>query len=377
VRREPLIIGGGPAGSAVAIMLASAGYRPVVLERTVGPSDKVCGDFLSDDAIQLARGLGVDPVALGAQPIRRVRLIHGERVVETALPFPAFGLSRRRFDAALLAGAEAVGVEVRTGQTVRGLTRENGEWMVRTASDHALTAETVFLATGKHDLRELPRARLERGAIGIKMYFALAAGPMGTLDGAIELTLFPGGYAGLQRVEDGKAVLCVAVTRAAFQRLGGGWPSLIAAIGQRSRRFTAMLADACALLPRPLAVAGIPYGYQAGSGSDGGVFRVGDQAAVIPSLTGDGMAIALHSGRLAAEMWLAGDDAVRYQLGLGRVLAPRMRLAGLLHFACMSGSVQAGLVRGAGVFPGLLRRAASRTRLPVAAPGDARYFSGP
>ena len=366
MRREPLIIGGGPAGSAVAITLVRAGYRPVLLERTVGPSDKVCGDFLSDDAVQRARRLGVDPAVLGAVPIRRVRLIHGERVVETALPFPAFGLSRRRFDAALLGRAEAAGVNVRTGRTVRGLTRENGEWVARTSEQAALTAETVFLATGKHDLRALPRARLEPGAIGMKMYFALAAGPAGTLDGAIELTLFPGGYAGLQLVEDGQAVLCVAVTRAAFQRLGGGWPSLIAAIGRRSRRFAAMLADARPLLPRPLAVARIPYGDQAGSGSDKGLFRVGDQAAVIPSLTGDGMAIALHSGRLAAEVWLAGGDAAAHQLGLGRVLAPRMRLAGLLHLACMSGPLQGGLVRGAGVFPGLLRRAASHTRLPVA-----------
>jgi flavin-dependent dehydrogenase len=365
MRRDPLIIGAGPAGAAAAITLAQAGYRPVLAERTTGPSDKVCGDFLSDDTIQRAQSLGVDPVALGAVPIHSIRLIHGERTTETTLPFPAFGLSRRAFDAALLSRAESAGAIVRTGQSVRQLTRDKGEWIAQTGDKSAFTAGAVFLATGKHDVRNLPRARTDRGAVGMKMYFRLAPGPAKILDGAIELTLFPGGYAGLQHVEDGQAVLCVAITRRAFLAYGGGWPRLVAAIEQRSRHFAAMLAGAHPLLPRPLAVAGIPYGYQADSGPSDGLFRLGDQAAVIPSLTGDGMAIALHSGQSAAETWMAGGDSAAYHRTLTRTLTPRMRLAGVLHHFCMSGLVQPGLIRAVNVFPGLLRYAASRTRLPA------------
>jgi flavin-dependent dehydrogenase len=364
MRRDPLIIGGGPAGSAAAITLGRAGYRPVLVERAAGPADKVCGDFLGIDAIQHARALGVDPLALGAAPIHCLRLIHGERSVEATLPFPALGLSRRTFDAALLSQAEYTGAIVHAGQTVRHLTHAAGEWTVQTGDRTALAAETVFLATGKHDLRNLPRPRTERGAIGMKMYLALAAGPAKILDGAIELTMFPGGYAGMQHVEIGQSVLCIAVQRRAFQKRGGGsWLELITAIEQSSRRFAMMLAGARPLLPRPLAVAGIPYGYQAGSISPDGLFRLGDQAAVIPSLTGDGMAIALHSGKAAAETWLAGADATAYHRALIRTLAPQMRLAGLLHHACMSAPIQAAAIRTAGLFPSLLRQAAGRTRL--------------
>jgi len=351
VRRDPLIvgapliIGGGPAGSAAAITLGRAGCSPMLLERATGPTDKVCGDFLSVDAIRQIRTLGVDPWALGAVPIHRVRLIHGERIAETALPFPAAGLSRRTLDAALLHQAECAGAVVRTGQTVRRLLRDPAsgarpscpptsdcvayptypppgdlgtrlsppssglagdslvhdgrKWTAQIDDWTELTAETVFLATGKHDLRELPRPRCGGdGAIGMKMYFSPAPGPANALDGAIELTLFPGGYAGMQPVEGGRIVLCIAVKRRAFQRYGGGWPGLIAAIEQRSRRFAARLTGADKLLPRPLAVAGVPYGYQASPESADGLFRLGDQAAVIPSLTGAGMAIALHSGSL-------------------------------------------------------------------------------
>jgi flavin-dependent dehydrogenase len=446
MRRDPLIIGGGPAGAAVAITLGKGGCRPVLLERSSGPTDKVCGDFLSADAIRHAQALGVEPLTLGATPIYRMRLIHGERMVEAALPFPALGLSRRALDTALLCQAEHAGARVFTGQTVRRLTREplirddpgrgsdacdshpcdvdacdshagdapggadlirdstirdrdlaiprplnrnamaddhaihdpllrdplsganlvggGGRWIAQTTEHIAHMAETVFLATGKHDLRDVPRPRADRGAIGMKMYFALASGPAKTLEGTIELTLFPGGYAGMQLVEDGQAVLCIAIQRRAFQSYGGGWPGLIAAIEQRSRRFAAMLADARKLLPRPLAVAGIPYGYRARAATAEGLFRLGDQAAVIPSLTGDGMAIALHSGRAAAEAWLAGVDSAAYHHALAYTVAPQMRLAGLLHHACMSAAVQSAVTRVAALFPGLLRRAACHTRLP-------------
>jgi flavin-dependent dehydrogenase len=367
VRRDPLIIGAGPAGSAAAITLAAAGYQPVLIERTTGPTDKVCGDFLSTDAIQRAQALGVDPLALGAAPIHHIRLIHRERTAEAALPFPAFGLSRRTFDAALQSRAESAGTIVQTGQTIRHLTRNGSEWTAQTGDRTALTAETVFLATGKHDLRNLPRPHTDRGAIGMKMYLALASRPSKTLDDTIELTLFPGGYAGMQHVENGRSVLCIAIQKRAFQRYGGGWPNLIAAIEQRSRRFAAMLAGARPLLPRPLAVAGIPYGYQADPTSPDGLFRLGDQAAVIPSLTGDGMAIALHSGTAAAETWMAGADSTTYHRTLARTLAPQMRLAGLLHHACMSAPVQFALITGAALFPALLRQAANRTRLPPSA----------
>ncbi len=370
MRRDPLIIGAGPAGTAAAITLARAGGRPLLIERTTGAADKVCGDFLSADSISCARTLGVDPCALGAAPIRRIRLIHRERLAETALPFAAFGLSRRTLDAAMLRQAEHAGVVVRTGQAVRSVTRDAGHWMVETGGTvetrdrTALRTETVFLATGKHDLRAWPRWRPGRGAIGMKTYLALAAGSAQALEGAIELTLFPGGYAGLQCVENGRAVLCIAAQGRAFQKYGGSWRGLIAAIEQHSRRFASMLAGASMLLPRPVAIAGTPYGYQAGPVFPDGLFRLGDQAAVIPSLTGDGMAVALHSGQTAARIWLAGGDAAAYHHALNRTLVPQMRLAGLLHRVCLNGGVQSLAVQAAALWPALLRRAASHTRIP-------------
>jgi flavin-dependent dehydrogenase len=367
VRRDPLIIGAGPAGAAAAITLGRAGCRPVVLERGIGPTDKVCGDFLSQDAIQQAVTLGVDPLALGAAEIRRIRLISGGRTAESALPFAALGLSRRTLDAALLCAAERAGAIVRTGQIVRRMDRVPGGWTVAIARSDPIQAADVFLATGKHDLRARPRPGAEHGAIGMKMYFRLMPRQIATLAGAIELILFPGGYAGVQCVEDGQAVVCVAIQRRSFRRAGGDWPGLLALINAVTPHLSNVLTGATPLLPRPLAVAGIPYGLLHAPGADpelsDGLFRLGDQAAVIPSLTGDGVAIALHSGARAAQVWLDGGDAGAYHRGLTRELGGQMRLARLLHWACMFGPLQPAAICGAAWFPGLLRGAASRTRI--------------
>ncbi|MGH9563762.1 MAG: NAD(P)/FAD-dependent oxidoreductase, partial [Terracidiphilus sp.] len=105
VSAENLIIGGGPAGSMLALRLAAAGRRVMLIEREAAAHDKVCGEFLSREAVHYLRQAGLDPLALGAQVIRTVRLSSGNRVVSSPLPFEALSLSRRTLDEALLTRA--------------------------------------------------------------------------------------------------------------------------------------------------------------------------------------------------------------------------------------------------------------------------------
>ncbi len=312
---SPLIVGGGLAGAAAGIDLARAGHAPLLLERETGAHDKICGEFLSGEALAALAALGVDARALGAVPMTRVEINHGRRQAAAGLPFPALSVSRRVLDAALLEQAAAAGVAVRRGVTVREVTvREVTSREARPSVAHTnegdIEASALLLASGKHDVRGAPRPD-GPDEIGFKMYFRDAALSR-RLANTVAVTFFEGGYAGVQPVEGGRLNLSLLIDGAQYRALGS-WPALLERLCREPA--LAALADAEALLPRPLAISRVPYGHLAGPTNDG-LWRLGDQAAVIPSFCGDGMAIALESGRLAAAMLAAGATAAEYQRAL-------------------------------------------------------------
>ena len=362
---DHLVIGGGPAGAMTAIKLAEAGRRVTLVEREAGPHHKVCGEFLSREAVEYLRGISISPAELGAAPIRFVRLSSGSRRTEAALPFQALSLSRCVLDAALLTRAAATNCEVRRGAEVEGLQFERDEWRARLRSGMVISAKTVFLANGKHDLRGWKRAAGKQSdLIGFKLHWRLRPAQTAALRECIELFLFRGGYGGLSLVEEETANLCLVVQRATFRR-AGGWTAILAAILEENIHLRRCFQGAVALHARPLAISPIPYGYLATQA--GGLWLVGDQAAVIPSFTGDGMSIALHTAALAAGMYLQGTGADEYIRTMRAQLRRPMRLATRLSRAMVTGAGRAVAPAILALFPGAMRWIAAATRIP----GDA------
>lgn len=316
---RPLILGGGPAGAAAAIDLARGGMRPTLIERSRETGDALCGGFLSWRSLETLTSLGVEADALNRAPVRRLRLFARDRMIEADLPRPARGVSRRRLDTLLLERAAAAGAGIERGVTLRSLDRGTA----RTADGADLTADHLLLATGKHDVRGTARPHpVGDPAIGLRV--RLPAAPQ--VADAIELHLFDRGYAGLVRQEDGSANLCLAVRRSRLKAAGEPEALLRAILGE-----CPPLAErvGAADLSHADAVANIPYGWLAHATS-AGLYRLGDQAAVIPSLAGEGMGIALASGRAAAAAVLAGEGAPAFQARLARRTARPVGLAALL-----------------------------------------------
>jgi flavin-dependent dehydrogenase len=363
---EVVVAGGGLAGSAAAIALAKAGVEVTLIEREAGPVHKICGEFLSAEAQAYLARLGLDIAAMGGVPVSRLRLIRGDRAVTTALPFQGLGLSRFTLDEALLDHAAACGVTVLRGHSIRSV--GNGDVLALDVKNHGvMRPKTLFLASGKHELRGAKRAfDSPDDLIGFKNYFRLAPQAHAALEGCIELILFQDGYAGLQLVENGLVNLCLLVSRSRFDRVGGKWVALFEDLLQSCPYLARELAGATQVLEQPLAIYRVPFGFvhkPQDTDSDQ-IFRLGDQAGVIHSFTGDGMSIALHSASLAAECYLNGDTSLGYHRRLSHDIRGQIDRAGILYTLNKYDWAQAGLFGLARLWPAGLRITANLTRLP-------------
>ena len=360
---EVLILGGGVAGCAASIALARKGRSVTLIEREPTPRHKVCGEFLSGEALEDLHALGIDVASLGAVPIDYVRLAAARRAAEAPLPFPAASLTRKALDTALIAAAIAAGVHVKRGRSVQSLSRATGKlWRATLDDGTTYDAPTAFLATGKHDLRGHGRPKDPHQWVAFKMYYRLSAAQTADLADASELTLYSGGYGGIQPVEDGVTNFCCVVQRRYFARAGLRWDGLLVKMQQDCPHLAMRLDGAEPLLDKPITITHIPYGYIRRA-TEEGLYCIGDQAAVIPSFTGDGISIALHTARRGAAAYLAAEPAPVFQPKLRSAMLPQMRLAEVAADGLNNVLARAVLPFCLRVWPGALRVTARLTRV--------------
>lgn len=320
----PIILGAGPAGCAAAIALGRAGILSILLDRDEEARDQLCGGFLSWRTATQLRRLGIDPMALGARRVDRLQLYAGTRETALPLPEPAFGLSRRALDSALRRAAVASGARVEI-DTARGI---DGTVVLGRRRDWR--GDGLFLASGKHDVRGHPRPRVSRDpALGVRLRLPGCAAREALLAGRIELHLFAGGYAGIVLQEDGTANVCLALRKSLLARAGGDPERLLAELAEAHPSFALRLGGDWRS-HRIDTVGAVPYGWIARD-TEPGVYRLGDQAAVIPPLAGEGLSIALASGALAARHWVerGPEGAPGFQRALARRAMGPVRVARL------------------------------------------------
>lgn len=362
---EALVVGGGPAGAACAALLANAGRRVALVERTAGPHDKVCGEFLSCEALAALNRLGLDPFSLGALEIDTLRLSTRGRSAEVALPFAAASLSRRVLDEALIGHAVNSGAEVLRGNGVRELSLQGDVWRARLSDGEALEGENAFIATGKHDLRARPRGGgLQSDLIGFKMHWPSTARTRGAFDGTVELVLFPGGYAGIAPASGDRVNLCLLLRRDRFAELGRRWDAVTASVAAASPTAHALFTGAAPCYQRPLAIGAIPFGHLERRAAM--AWHLGDQVAVVPSYTGTGISLALHSAYLAADAFLKGSEPLHYHRRLSRAAWRPVVEGTALSTLLVRPSAQAVISQAVLRMPWLMSACAAVTRLPRA-----------
>lgn len=360
--RDCLILGAGPAGCAAAITLARSGAKPLLIDRHETPGDPLCGGFLSWRTGEQLASLGIDCAQLGAHKVDKLALFTPSGAATVALPRPAFGLSRHALDTAMRAAAMEAGAEFAC-DTIRKLAP--GE---ATGRARKWRAESLFLASGKEDIRGHSRPRIARDpALGLRIRLPASAQRLALMQGQIELHLFKGGYAGIVLQEGGTANICLALRKSALTRAGNDPAQLLASIAQENAALAQRLgADWTGA--RIETIGAVPYGYIA-QDTEHGLFRLGDQAAVIPSLAGEGIGLALASGVMAGQCWTDGGAtaALHHQTQFARAAAGPVRRAAAIRRLAESPLGSRFALAAAHLAPGLLQWAARSTRIHGAA----------
>jgi flavin-dependent dehydrogenase len=311
---DAIVVGAGPGGCATAYHLHQAGWRVIVAERLTYPVDKMCGEFLSPEGIVSLERMGLQPALTShTSPSIDTLLIssHQGKTWTTSLPRPGLGLSRRCLDQALVQRCREVGIEVVHGLHIRAIDgnfkhgfhlRGRGP-----QGERELKTRLVVGAFGKQSLlhRKLRGTDSQAPAslMALKLY---AAG--GHLPGHIELHVFPGGYAGICEVEDGRTNLCLLTETAAFRRAGANGDRFGAEVMAQNPLLGARLAALRPSWSSAFAIANLAFDSPCLTARD--VLMVGDAAVSISPLCGDGMSMALRAAELLsplADRFLTGD----------------------------------------------------------------------
>ncbi|WP_170065479.1 NAD(P)/FAD-dependent oxidoreductase [Abditibacterium utsteinense] len=362
---EVAIVGGGLSGCAAASELARAGVDVALFEAGQLPRHRVCGEFLSPESRATLSRIGVvdDIEAAGARDVKLARFCCQNQSADfdlgdaSGLAISRFTLDPILFEAAKNAGARAfLGAKTRFLQTES----EKGDGFRFEVNGQSWRARAVILAAGRaQSPRAEPTNRVESTNngrapqkmeaknkarfCGLKAHFSGVDLGVGT----VEMHLFRGGYCGLVRVEGEATNACLMTDYARLQKTSPAafWDELLAQNPQLRARFT----SATRLTPwcstgnvsfekfRPVGTSK-PQNKSTQDEIARGILCAGDAAGYIHPLTGDGMAMALRAGELAATCARlqmrgldAGEAARLYQAAWEREFTPRLKLAAQLH----------------------------------------------
>ncbi len=298
--KDILIIGGGLAGLSSAIHLAKEGFNCTLIEKQEYPKHKVCGEYVSNEVLPYLSFLGIDPFNAKAKKIDRFLFsdTFGKSVAVT-LPQGGFGISRYALDKLLYDQAIAGGVTI-IQDTATYVLYNGKSFEIDTQNSGQLTANFVIGAYGKRSVldKKLTRKFIQQQSpwLGVKAHYE-ADFP----EDLVALHNFDGGYCGLSMVETGHVNACYLADYKTFKKYKS-IQSYQEAVLEKNAGLRTFFNEAKLVFEKPLSISQISFHKK--QAVENHMLMIGDSAGLIHPLCGNGMAMAIHSSKILAELFV-------------------------------------------------------------------------
>ena len=298
VKSDVTIIGGGLAGLTSAIHLSKSGLKVILIEKNEYPKHKVCGEYISNEVLPYFKGLEIEISELKPSIISKLEFSTAKgKTIYGDLPLGGFGISRFELDYYLSKKAILNNCQI-IQDTVIDIQFIDDEFIIHTANNFEIQSRIVLGAFGKRS--NIDQKMNRNFFLKNSPWLAVKAHYSGEFPSdLVGLHNFKGGYCGVSKVENNTINICYLADYETF-KLYKNIEEFQLNVIYKNPHLKAIFENCKLIFEKPLTISQISF--EKKKTVENHILMIGDTAGLIHPLCGNGMAMAIHSAKIASEL---------------------------------------------------------------------------